>query len=70
MRCPPYKHPTAIGETMIYNADSLRKDWPQAWLKDGRWVLARPLSGPFVWRLKAAWGVLVGRYDALKWTDQ
>lgn len=54
---------------MIYNADSLCKDWPLAFFKD-RWVLARPISGPFIWRLKAAWLVLIGKCDALKWTDQ
>lgn len=55
---------------MIYNADSLLKNWPGAGLKDGRYVLARPVSGPFIWRVKAAWLVLTGKCDALKWTEQ
>jgi hypothetical protein len=59
---------------MIYNADDLvnqAKNWPQAGLKDGRYVLARPLSGTFRFeQLKAAWEVLRGRADALKWTEQ
>lgn len=61
---------------MIYNADELAKsvmkgNWPFAGLKDGRWVLARPISGTFRFeKLKAAWEVLRGRADALKWTGQ
>ena len=61
---------------MIYNADDLMRDvltrgWPQAGLPDGRYVLARPISGTFRFeRLKAAWEVFRGRADALKWTEQ
>ena len=59
---------------MIYNADNLvrqAEEWPQAGLPDGRYVLARPISGTFRFeKLKAAWEVLMGRADALKWTDQ
>ena len=59
---------------MIYNADDLvhrAKNWPQAGLPNGRWVLARPISGTFRFeKLRAAWEVLRGRADALKWTDQ
>ncbi len=55
---------------MIYNADSLTRNWPETNTANNRWVLARPLSGPFIWRLKAAWGVLTGKYDALQWTEQ
>ena len=58
---------------MIYKADDLNNDWPQTCLYiDGRdtWVLSRPLSGPFLWRVKAAWEVLRGRADAIKWTGQ
>lgn len=62
----------------IYNIDELStqlKDWPQRGIKtwpNGReqWVLARPLDGPFRWRLKAAWLVLTGKADALTWTEQ
>jgi hypothetical protein len=47
------------------------KNWPQCGLKDGRYVLARPISGTFRFeKLKAAWEVLRGRADALKWTGQ
>jgi len=34
------------------------------------WVPARPVVGPFVWRLKEAWLVLTGKLDTLKWEDQ
>lgn len=54
---------------MIYNADSLKK-WNVSALINGRYVLARPLSGTFRWRVKAALGVLTGKYDALQWTEQ
>lgn len=35
--------------------------------KNGPYVPCRPLDGPRVWRIKAAWGVLTGKYDALDW---
>lgn len=56
----------------VYNADALRNlQWPQAGLKDGRYVLARPIGfGGWPQRLTAAWGVLTGKYDALQWTEQ
>jgi hypothetical protein len=44
------------------------RDWPQAGMKNGSWVKARPLTGPFLWRLRDAWGVLIGKYDAVVWT--
>ena len=59
---------------MIYNADELVRnadELPRAGLPDGRWVLARPISGTFPFeKLKAAWEVLCGRADAIKWTGQ
>ena len=59
---------------MIYNADELVKnadELPRACLPDGRWVLARPISGTFRFeKLKAAWEVLRGRADAIRWTSQ
>lgn len=36
---------------------------------NGKWVPARPVSGPFRLRLRAAWEVLVGRADAFKWPE-
>ena len=40
----------------------------QCRLPDGRWVMARPI-GYFSLRsrLKLAWGVFTGKYDALQW---
>lgn len=34
---------------------------------NGQWLPARPLAGPFRWRLQAAWAVLRGRADAVVW---
>lgn len=36
---------------------------------NGKWVPARPLSGPFIWRVKAAWAVLTGKADAFTWPE-
>ena len=34
---------------------------------NGKWVPARPLPGPFLWRLSDAWKVLKGEADAVMW---
>lgn len=34
---------------------------------DGVWIPSRPLIEPFLWRLRDAWAVLVGRADAFIW---
>lgn len=34
---------------------------------DGRYVPARPFSGPMIRRWRAAWAVLRGRADAFTW---
>jgi len=35
------------------------------------WFPARPLSlGGFLTRVRLAWGVFTGRYDALRWDNQ
>lgn len=54
---------------MGYNADEI-KHWSCEKFIDGKWVLSRPLDGPFLWRLKDAWNVLLGKADALYWKDQ
>ena len=36
-------------------------------IRPGIWVTARPLVGPFSWRLRDAWAVLTGKADALYW---
>ena len=56
---------------MIYNADNLASWNTQCQLPNGRWVQARPLRcAPILLRIRAAWGVFTGRYDALEWTGQ
>lgn len=34
---------------------------------DGEWVPYRPIRGPFIGRLRAAFWVLLGRADAVVW---
>jgi len=34
---------------------------------NGEWMPARPLLDPWITRLKDAWKVYTGEYDALKW---
>lgn len=57
--------------TSLIGADEL-KSWPaSAEVARGRWALARPLGmGGFWHRLRLAWGVFTGRYDALRWERQ
>jgi len=55
----------------VIHAERLVRDWPQAGLPDGRWVMARPL--PFyslTERWRVAWMVFTGRADALIWEGQ
>lgn len=41
--------------------------WPRV-EADGKWLPARPLGVPTLGeRIRLAWGVLSGRYDALDW---
>lgn len=57
------------GYRMVFSVKAIR-EWPVAARRaDGRWTPARPMDGPFLWRVKAAWGVLTGRYDALDWQE-
>lgn len=37
---------------------------------DGHWVIARPLRGPFISRLRDAWLVLIGKADAVTFYGQ
>jgi len=57
---------------MIYKANDLRR-WNVEHEIGGRWLPARPLQFWMMFplrRIKAAWRVLIGRYDALDWEDQ
>lgn len=51
---------------MLFDFHSLQ-NWPTAAQIGNCWVPARPLRAPFVWRVRLAWGVLTGKYDALRW---
>ncbi|ABL96771.1 hypothetical protein BcepF1.040 [Burkholderia phage BcepF1] len=57
----------------LIQADDLRTQNMSANLK-GRWVSCRPIAVPATPRIFArfilAWGVFVGKYDALKWFEQ
>lgn len=55
----------------LISADDLAKWDCHAEIEDGKWVAARPLSYiGFLRRLKLAWRVFKGDYDALKWSGQ
>ena len=57
---------------MIYRADEIR-EWSADGEIGGKWVCARQINYQFEsWlsRLRAAWGVLTGRLDALRWHQQ
>lgn len=59
-------------------ADYLAKDWPQCSIPRASgnsvrafWALARPLSmGGLLTRLRIAYKVFTGEYDALRWEQQ
>lgn len=53
---------------MAYRADEI-KNGPDACIK-GVWVLARPVISCLKHRIKDAWGVLMGKYDAIQWRGQ
>lgn len=53
---------------MIYLSDVL-EDWPNVTQHKGEWVPARPIPGPFISRVRDAWGVLTGRSDAFVWPE-
>lgn len=36
---------------------------------DGLEVPCRPNPWPWHWRIGLAWGVLIGKYDAIKWPE-
>lgn len=70
-----------MGAPQLITADKLTKNWPQAEVTtrelshaktSGRyWVLARPSStGGLFARIRLGWGVLTGKYDALRWIGQ
>lgn len=55
---------------MIYHADSFLDGQPMV-LIDDSWHPARSINGfGFIYRLKCAWLVLIGKADALVWYKQ
>lgn len=45
-------------------------NWPQVDCGKLGWLSARPLlGGPFMWRIQDAWGVLTGKYDAMRFVS-
>ena len=45
--------------------------WPQVFVKSkNRWLTARPIIGPLWWRMKDAWGVITGKYDAIEFVSE
>jgi len=53
---------------MIWRLDDLiRSAHENHALIGGTYVPARPLSGPWICRVKAAWEVFRGRADAVRW---
>lgn len=54
---------------MIYELNDLRSHKLEENLVqiDGKWYPARPLDGPWIWRLRAALAVLRGTADAFSW---
>lgn len=52
---------------MSYLIDDLKNMNAVVQSKDDGWVLSRPIPGPFICRLKDAWMVLIGEYDAVRW---
>jgi len=55
---------------MIYTLKSLLESAVSTQANiNGKWVPVRPLSGPFSWRIRAAWLVLTGKADAVIWPE-
>jgi hypothetical protein len=50
----------------MIQAEKLRTgNWPEQEIKGRGWFLAKPVSGPFMWRLRDAWKVLTGKAEAV-----
>ena len=58
----------------LYHSESLQDiDNNMVLTKDGYWTPVRPLGLYGLnlrWRIRLAWRVFIGRYDALQWRDQ
>lgn len=51
---------------MAYLIDDLLKNQTQV---GKRWFVAKPVVGPLISRIKDAWRVITGRYDAVKFAE-
>ena len=52
----------------LYSLQELRTYWHNHVQIDGEWYLARPLGlDTLSNRLKLAWAVFTGKYDAVRW---
>ena len=59
-------HPNIINAHQL--ASAKKCGWPMASVDGKHWSLSRPISAPSVVdRLRLAWSVFIGRYDALDW---
>jgi hypothetical protein len=54
----------------MYTLSELYEWDVRAEIEPGRWVPARPLDGPAIYRIRDAWAVLRGRADAFTWPQQ
>lgn len=54
---------------MLYTIDDIRGSLNTQAKINNKWVPARPFNGPFWWRIKAAWLVLIGKADAIVWPE-
>ena len=56
----------------VIPAHNLSREWPSRYANDGFLTPARPEPPPggLLWRLRIAWRVFTGQYDALRWHDQ
>lgn len=46
------------------------QDWPHSQARDGSWWPSRPCEGPYIYRVRDAWEVLMGRAEAIQFPDQ
>ena len=56
----------------VYTANEIRETHTDRPSPTGRWIPARPINfryDPWLTRAKLAWGVLIGKYDALNWQE-
>lgn len=50
-------------ENLLTHATSIQTE------ANGKWVPAKPIAGPLLWRIRDAWRVLIGRAGAFTWPE-